>query len=105
MSAALLVLFLVPSMPHATDGQDLFVEEKCDRCHAIASLGIEATTKSDRMRGPDLGETDQQRTAEWIVRYVAKQIELDGKSHRTTYKGTQENLEAIAKWLSQLDGQ
>lgn len=86
------------------DGKTLFLEQKCNRCHAVEAEDIEATVRSERMRGPDLGEVGKERSAEWIVQFVKKEVEVDGKTHRSSYQGTGADLEAIATWLVGLAG-
>ena len=35
-------------------GKAAFVANKCNLCHAVSSAAVEATTKSEKMKGPDL---------------------------------------------------
>ena len=81
------------------DGKEAYLKARCDRCHAIASQEIDATTNSERMLGPDLGEMSAERSVDWIVRYVKKEVDIDDKTHRFTFKGTDEDLQTIAEWL------
>ena len=85
---AALVLSLVWSSPVArpaqsegsgtasSAGQELFVAQKCNLCHAVSTVGIEAKTKSEKMMGPDLVgiETD----AATIIPYLKGETELNG---------------------------
>ena len=41
------------------------------------------------------------RDAEWLDRYLKKEIEIDGKTHRTTFTGSDEDRDAIVQWLAQ----
>ena len=53
------------------------------------------------MKGADLGgpiEAD----FEVIAAFVRKQGELDGKSHKKEFKGTDEELQTILDWLTEL---
>ena len=36
------------------DGKQIFLAQKCNLCHAVSPAGIAATTKSEKMKGPDL---------------------------------------------------
>ncbi len=75
---------------------------KCNMCHAVPAAEIEAKTKSEKMKGADLGghiEAD----FETIAAYVRKEGELDGKTHKKPFKGTDEELQAIVDWLGTLE--
>ena len=82
-------------------GKAVFLTHKCNLCHAVPAAEIESKTKSEKMKGADLGgpiEAD----FEVIAAYVRKQGELDGKSHKKEFKGTDEELQAILDWLTEL---
>ena len=36
------------------DGKAIFLAQKCNTCHSVSTEGIAATTKSEKMKGPDL---------------------------------------------------
>jgi len=38
---------------------------------------------------------------EWIKRWLLKQEEKDGKKHKIKFKGTEEELETLSKWLAE----
>lgn len=83
-------------------GQGAFMAHKCNMCHAVSAAGIEATTKSESMKGADLGgkiEGDFKA----IAAYVRKEGEIDGKTHKKGFKGTDEELQAIIDWLGSLE--
>ncbi len=79
------------------DGRGLFAAQKCNMCHSVPQADLVAMAKSKKMRGPDMpaesGEPD------WIVRYLKREIQLNGKDHKKEFKGTEEELRAIAAWL------
>ena len=84
-------------------GQALFTDtHKCNMCHAVPAAGIEAKTKSEKMKGGDLGGKIEAEFAE-IAAYVRKEGELDGKTHKKPFKGTDEELQAIIDWLGTLE--
>jgi mono/diheme cytochrome c family protein len=85
-------------------GQTLFVGQKCNMCHSIEAAGIERTSKSDKMKGPDLSTVGDKHDAAWIVKYLKKEETLDGEQHGKSFKGTDEELQAIANWLATLKG-
>ena len=85
------------------DGEALFTEtHKCNMCHGVPAAGIEAKTKSDKIKGPDL-EAPVEVELEQLAAYLRKQGELDGKGHSKEFKGTDEELQAILDWLGSLE--
>jgi hypothetical protein len=85
------------------DGKALFVDTyKCSMCHAVPAAGIEAKTKSESMKGSDMGGKVEGEFAE-IAAYVRKEGELDGKTHKKPFKGTDEELQTILDWLGSLE--
>lgn len=85
------------------DGKTLFTDtHKCNMYHGVPAAKIEAKTKSEKMMGPDLGgEIDVDFKT--MAAYVRKAGELDGKSHKKEFKGTDEELQAIVDWLGSLE--
>ena len=87
----------------AMDGKALFTDtHKCNMCHAVPAAEIEAKTKSEKMKGADLGGKIEAEFAE-IAAYVRKEGELDGKTHKKPFKGTDEELQTILDWLGSLE--
>ena len=82
-------------------GSDLFLAAKCNLCHGVISVGIEAKTKSEKLLGPDLGGVTAGLEAEWISQFVRKQVQKDEKDHKKEYKGTDEDLAALIQWLGE----
>lgn len=101
-SAAAVLFVPLSSASLAADGQELFLSNNCNRCHSIERFDIEATVESERMKGPDLSQVGDERTAEWITNYVTRETELNGKKHRFPYKGSESDLATIAEWLGGL---
>ena len=86
-------------------GKALFVDtHKCNMCHAVPAAEIEAKTKSDKMLGPELGGKIEVEL-EKLAAYLRKAGELDGKSHKKEFKGSDEELQAIIDWLGSLEAQ
>lgn len=81
------------------DGKKAFMGAKCQTCHSVESAGIEALAKSEKMRGPDLTNLHSKFDAQWLVKYLRKQEQLEGKAHRTEFKGSDEELQALVDWL------
>jgi mono/diheme cytochrome c family protein len=97
LSTAPVVTVGVAQAAEPPDGKQIFLAPKCNRCHSIPPAGIEATTTSDKLKGPDLVDLDHD--AEWLEKYLIKEVELCGKLHKKELKGTDEVLDAVVDWL------
>jgi len=84
----------------APDGKTLFVENKCNMCHSIDSQGIEKKLKSGK--GKDLSTVGTDRDPAWLQKWLKKEIDLDGKKHEKSFKGTDAELDTLIKWLGTL---
>jgi len=85
------------------DAKTLFVEtHKCNMCHGVPAVGIEAKTKSESMKGPELGGKVKGDFAK-IAAYMRK--ETEDKKHKKEFKGTDEELQTILDWLGSLEAQ
>jgi len=83
-------------------GQDTFLAQKCNSCHAVPSVGIESKTQSPAMKGPDMPTAaikaaDVDRDA--LLKYIRKEAEFDGKKHKKGAKATDDELNTIVDWL------
>jgi hypothetical protein len=58
--------------------------------------------QSEKTAGPDLSKVGGLHDAAWIVKWCMREVEKDGKTHKSEYKGTKEDLQAIADWLATL---
>ena len=80
------------------DGKKVFVDNKCNMCHTVTSAGIESK-KSDAV---DLSTVGKDRTVEFLTKYLKKEAKLNDKDHKSSYKGTDEDLTKLVEWLSTL---
>ncbi|MEE8526377.1 MAG: c-type cytochrome [Thermoanaerobaculia bacterium] len=88
------------------DAETLFVDtHKCNMCHSATAAGIEAKTKSEKMKGLDLSGYQSDKDLAEIAAYVRKETDIDGASHKKAFKGTDEELQAIIDWLGSLEAQ
>lgn len=107
-SLALIAFALLALAPLAGEtgdveaGKAVFVDQKCGRCHAVESLGIEATI-GESMRGPAL-DSSPARDAEWLKAYIAREETLDDKKHRAPWRGSDEELDQLVAFLMSLYG-
>ncbi len=86
----------------APSGLELFTASKCSLCHSIASQKVEATVKSETMRGPDLSDVGNRHDAPWMTRWLHHEEELHGKKHKGQFKGSDEQLQQLVAWLASL---
>lgn len=83
-------------------GHTVYLEMKCNMCHAVSSAGIEAKTKSEKMKGPDLVNLaghESLADAGALAKYIKQETELNGAEHKKGFKGTDEELQALVDWL------
>lgn len=80
-------------------GHKAFLELKCNMCHAVSSVGIEAKTKSEKMFGGDLVGLGRVWDAKALAAYINQESEKDGKKHKKGFKGSDEELQALVDWL------
>lgn len=81
------------------DGKKIFMAEKCNLCHGVSSAGIEATTKSEKVRGPDLTGVAERHDSDFLVSYLRRDEELEGEKHKKAFTGSDEEIGALVSWL------
>jgi hypothetical protein len=82
------------------DGKEIFLAQKCDLCHTVSSAGIEAKTKSDKMKGPDL-TTAEKRDPKLLADFMRKSAQIDDQDHKKEFKGSDEELGALLSWIQE----
>ena len=80
------------------DGKQIFLAQKCNLCHSVSPAGIEATTKSDKMKGPDLVGLSK-KEATLLNGYLRKTADINKKKHVKQFTGSDEELGALIAWL------
>lgn len=85
----------------ASDGKALFLAQKCNLCHAISAAGIDSIVKAPAMRGPDLGGVVTEKGADWAMKFLKHQVNLDGKPHKKEWTASDEDLKALISWLGE----
>lgn len=81
------------------DGKQIFLAQKCNICHAVSSATIQATTKSEKMKGPDLTGLAAKRDARLLNDYLRKKADINGKKHSKEFTGSDEEIGALIAWL------
>jgi hypothetical protein len=83
----------------AADAKELFLVEKCNRCHSISSLNIENTGQK---KISDLSDVGSRFSTEFIIKYLNREEAIEGKKHLKNLKSEGADIETVAKWLSTL---
>ncbi len=81
----------------AKDGKTVFETSKCGMCHSVETAGI---AKKEGKKVTDLSKVGAEKKADWIAKYLKKEADLNGKKHGPKFTGTEEDLQALAKWLA-----
>jgi len=82
------------------DGKKVFTDQKCQMCHGVSSAGIQATTKSEKLKGPDLTGKPASQDATKLADVLRKKSNTSsGKPHPKAFTGTDEELGAMIAWL------
>jgi cytochrome c5 len=81
----------------APDGKAIFLAQKCNMCHSVPTAGIEATTKSAAMKGPDLVNVKTDAAA--ITKFLHKETEMNGKKHPKDVKLPDADTKALVDWV------
>jgi mono/diheme cytochrome c family protein len=81
----------------AKDGKQIFLDQKCNTCHSVSTAGIEATTKSEKMKGPDL--VNIKEDAKTLTAYLRKTGDLHGKKHAKEVKLSDADLSTLINWV------
>lgn len=83
----------------AAGGKAIFLAQKCNLCHTVSSAGIEARTKSDALKGPDLIGVGSRHERGWFPKWLHREVEMNGQKHKKQFKGSDEELQALIDWL------
>ena len=98
---AVLLLAALYSGPAAgqakLDGKAIFLAQKCNMCHSVPPAGIAATTKSEKMKGPDI--VNIKTDAKVLTDYLRKKADINGKKHTKAFTGSDEELGALVAWI------
>jgi len=100
-SATIVVFFalLFASLTTAEEksGKDIFVNSKCNSCHAIKSQDIDSKMAS---KYPDLSNFGNEKLeADFVKKFINKEVDLNGKKHAVKFKGSDEELTTLVDWL------
>jgi mono/diheme cytochrome c family protein len=109
LSIPLLLLLLTLTGAHsyalasAPAGRVLFDDQKCAKCHTIASQGIDRSGAPPQGKlPPDLSAVGTKHTADWMQQWLMKTIEMNGKKHMKKFTGSDDELKTLTNWLASL---
>jgi hypothetical protein len=55
------------------------------------------------MKAPDLSNAGGMvESADWVKSFLKKEVKKDGKAHTKEFKGSAEELDAVAQWIVSL---
>jgi mono/diheme cytochrome c family protein len=94
VSLVLVGAFAAPAL--AADGKAVFLDKKCNKCHAVSSASIEKTSK---LKAPDLTTEAISGDAKVLKAYLKKVETINGKKHSAAFTGTDDELEAVVTWV------
>jgi mono/diheme cytochrome c family protein len=80
------------------DGKQIFLDKKCATCHTVTSMDI-TSKKKDAV---DISNSGEAGDKEFIAKYLNKKEKIDGKEHKTAFKGTEKELDTLSEWLAGL---
>ena len=81
-------------------GKKAFLDNKCNMCHSVTAEGIEKKTAGSKT--PDLSGIGAKQNADFFVKFLKKEADMNGKKHSKSWTGKDADLQAIAKWLESL---
>lgn len=85
----------------APDGKAIFLGQKCNLCHSVSAAGIERTTKSEKVAGPDLTTATAKHDKAFLTKFLKKEETIDGKKHGKEWKGTDAELQTLIDWVKE----
>jgi cytochrome c2 len=86
---------VVPARAADIDGKKVFLDQKCNLCHAVSSADIQATGK---IKSPDLSTVAVEDAAK-LKKYLRKEETLKNKKHVKAFAGSDDELAAVVAWL------
>jgi|GEM_PF-662917 len=83
----------------AIDGKKVFTDNKCSACHSFEAEGITKKLQNLKNPPPDLSKASGNLTQAKFVEYMKKKAEINEKKHPVLFKGSDEELNALGKWI------
>ncbi|NUN15139.1 MAG: c-type cytochrome [Myxococcales bacterium] len=90
-------------------GKAVFTKARCGSCHSVNALDLKRSASDDEEEEdegtppPDLSDVGTKgHDAQVISDYLTKKGKLNGKNHKKKFKGSDEDLKALAEWITSL---
>jgi len=86
-------------------GKNIFLDNKCNKCHSIESQGIKHTSEPPdgaKYPPPDLSDVGNRHNAEWMQKWLHKEVEQHDKKHMKKFTGPDDELKTLTTWLASL---
>lgn len=101
-AGALLAGGIAPvSLADGVDGKAVFLAQKCNTCHSMSTVAIEAKTKTGKLAGGDLVGKSQAHEVVWLGKFLKGEEKLNGEVHKKKFTGTEAELDVLIQWLKQ----
>ncbi|MCX7879946.1 MAG: hypothetical protein N2517_04730 [Ignavibacteria bacterium] len=97
------VFYYIQSQAQETDtkGKEIFIEAKCNTCHALSSQQIEAKSKAQKDKAGDISEMKIEFETDFLIKYLKKEVEINKKKHPVAFKGSDEDLKILVDFIKQ----
>lgn len=97
---AILILGTITLYSQSTDPKELFISNKCNTCHSVPKAGIKSKMPT---KYPDLPtKTTVETKIEDLIKFIKQETKMKDKKHGLKFKGKDEELKSILKWLKEL---
>lgn len=80
--------------------KELFVNNKCNMCHSVPKADIKSKMPT---KYPDLpNKITNETKIDELIKFVKQETKLNGKKHGLKFKGNEDELKSILKWLQEI---
>lgn len=80
--------------------KELFTDNKCNMCHSVPKADIKSKMPT---KYPELPNKIAKETKiDDLVKFIKQETKLNGKKHGLKFKGNDEELKSILKWLQEI---
>ena len=80
------------------DAKKIFETQKCNACHSVTVAGINSKKKD----AVDLSTVGSTYKADFLTKYIKKDAKIKDAVHKVVFKGTDEEMTSLVKWLESL---
>ncbi|VAX17449.1 hypothetical protein MNBD_NITROSPINAE01-744 [hydrothermal vent metagenome] len=99
LASALVCVTFSTSLAGVSEGKQVFLDKGCTNCHTVTALGIESKKMMD---APDLSTVGTRHDGDFLLKFLRKKIDLNGKKHQKKFKGSKADFMKLQKWLLSL---